>query len=216
MPFPRPSETTTMCCFPLPESYTSYVADVAVRTAVDHILANQLVEIPEALVWNQLPDFHAAVLAAHQVRCDYPSTLQGLWDAVWQRAIDKAPIVQELEPWSIADTANWYQVRFDAMSLWQNGVFARAYTRQDSYIGLGVSLGIRDARLTFWFGDEDDQDLASDLLPQDDWNPEPEDYGYCSKAGLAPIREDSEPPKRCVPLTGLNAAAARALAAIAG
>lgn len=205
-----------MCCFPLPESYASYVADLAVRTAVDHILGNQLLQVPEILDWNELPGLHAADLAAHQVRCDYASALQGLWEAVWQTAIDKAPIRQELEAWSIADTANWYGVGFDSMSLWQNAVFARAYTREDSHIGLGVSLDIREARLTFWFGDEDDQDLAAGLLPQDEWDPEPGDYGHWSMAGLAPIREGSDPLKRCVPLTGLNAAAARALAAIAG
>lgn len=196
--------------FPLPESYASYVADPAVRTAVDHILDSKSLKVPETLDWNELPDFHAATLAAHQVRCDYASALQGLWDAVWQRAVDKAPIGQELEAWSITDTASWYGVGFDAVSLWQNGIFGRAYTRRDSYIGLGVSLDLREAQLIFWFGNQNDEDLAADLLSQDDWDSEMGDYGYQSRRGLAPIGDG------CVPLKRLNAAAAQALAAITG
>ena len=156
------------------------------------------------LGWDQLPDFHAAVLAAHQVRCDYASAVQGLWDAVWERVVS-----EDLEAWSIAEAAHWYGLGFDAKSLWQNEVFARAYTRGDSWIGLGVCLDLREVRLCLWFGNEKDEDLAAGLLSQDDWDPElDEDYGYWSKKDLARIEGG------CVPLKRLKTAAAGALLAI--
>ena len=168
--------------FALPESYASYVAEPAVRTAVDHILGSRSLEVPEGLDWGQLPDFHSAVLGAHQVRCDYASALQSFWDAVWGKAIDEAGIGKDLEAWSIPDTAAWYGLGFDAISLWQESVFARAYTRDDSRIGLGVSLDLREAWLCLWFGNENDEDLTAGLLSQDDWNPELDEYyGYWSK-----------------------------------
>lgn len=194
----------------LPESYASYVAEPAVQTAVDHILGSKSLEIPEGLDWGQLPDFHAAVLAAHQVRCDYASAVQGLWDTVWQRAIDEAGIGKDLEAWSISDTATWYGLRFDAESLFWNDVFARTYTREISYIGLGVSLDLHEARLIFWFGTENNDDLAADHWPQDGWDAEIWDHGYRSQKGLARIEEG------CVPLKRLKAAAACALAVITG
>ncbi len=197
--------------FALPESYASYVADPAVRTAVDHILGSKSLEVPETLDWEQLPDFHAAVLAAHQVRCEYASALQGLWDAVWGKAIDEAGIGEDLEAYSIADMAHSLGLGLDAVSLWDPGVFSRAYTRGDSYIGLSVDLNLREAHLLLWFVNENDEDLAAGLLSQDDWNPElNETYGHWSREGLARIGAGS------VPLERLNAAAARALSAITG
>ena len=197
--------------FALPESYASYVADPAVRTAVDHILGSKSLEVPETLDWDQLPDFHAAVLAAHQVRCEYVAALQDLWDAVWGKAIHEAGIGEDLEAWSIAETARWYGLGFDAISLFRDGVFGRAYTKGESIVGLGVNLDVRDVWLCLWFWNEDNGDLALDLLPSDDWNSElDETYGYWSKTGLARIDAGG------VPLERLNAAAARALAAITG
>lgn len=200
--------------FALPESYASYVAEPAVRTAVDHILDSKSLEVPEGLDWDRLQDFHAAVLAAHQVRCDYASAVQGLWDAVWGKAIDEAGTGKDLAAWSIADTVGWYGVGFDAISLWQAWVFARAYTRRDSRIGLGVSLNFHEAQLTLLFESEaDDKDLAAGLPLKDDWNPEQnetEGYGYWSRTGLAPIGDGE------VPLERLKVAAAGVLAAIAG
>ena len=196
--------------FALPESYASYVAEPAVRTAVEHILGSKSLDVPETLEWNQLPDFHAAVLAAHQVRCDYASALQGLWDVVWQRAVDEAGIGEDLEAWSITDMAS-LGFGFDAKSLWDSGIFIRGYAREGCYIGLGVSLGLREARLNLWFGNENDQDRAAGFLSQDDWDPElDEAYGYWSRQGLARIEAGG------VALERLNAAAARALAAVTG
>ncbi len=202
--------------FALPDSYASYVADPAVRTAVEHILDSRSLKVPDELDWDRLPDFHAAVLAAHQVRCDYASALQGLWDAVWQRAIDETGIGEGLQAWSIADTAGWFGVRFDAEFLFRENVFARVYTKGDFHIDLGVSLGpgldLRETHLTFWFGDENNKDLAAELLPRDEWDSLDPDagYGYWSRRGLA--RMDAGE----VPLERLNAAAARALSAISG
>lgn len=198
--------------FALPESYASYVADPAVRTAVEHILGSKSLEVPDTLDWEQLPDFHAAVLAAHQVRCDYASAIQGLWDAVWGKAIDEAGIGRDLEADSIAETAPWYGVGFDAEALFRERVFARRHTRGNSYIGLGVNLDLREAQLIFSLVNENDEDLAADLLSRDEWEPEQNEkgYGYWSTRGLAPIRDGG------VPLERLNAAAARALSAITG
>ena len=197
--------------FALPESYASYVTDPAVRTAVDHILVSKSLKVPETLDWDQLPDFHAAVLGAHQVRCDYASAIQGLWDAVWGKAIDEAGIGEDLEACSIADMAS-YGYGFDAVSLWQGpGVFARGYTRGDSYIGLGVNLNLREARLIFWYGNKNnDDDLAAGLLSQDDWDPEMGDEGYQTRKGMARIEANG------VALERLNRAAAGALAVITG
>ena len=202
-------------CFVLPDSYASYVAEPAVRTAVDNILGSRSLKVPDGLDWGQLPDFHAAVLAAHQVRCEYATALQGLWDAVWGKAIDEAGIGEDLTAWSITDTVGWYEVGFDAISLWQEKVFARAYKRRDSCIGLGVSLGLHghEAQLTLLFENEAGKDLAAGLPLKDDWNPEQDEtygYGYWSRTGLAPIGDGE------VPLERLKVAAAGALAAITG
>lgn len=193
----------------LPESYASYVADPAVRTAVDHILTSKLLEVPEGLDWSQLPDFHAAVLAAHQIRCEYATAVQRLWDAVWQTAIDEAGIGENLEALSIAKTAELY-AGVDAVSLFRDGAFTRGYVRGDSRIYLGVSLDLREAWLIFWVGNANYDDLTADLLSQNDWSPEPDEWGYWSKKDLARIEGS------CVPLKRLKAAAAGALAAIIG
>ena len=63
----------------LPESYRAYCKDTAIRSAVDHILKREKkLEVPPDLEWCRLPDFNAAVLAAHQVRCDFATALHGL------------------------------------------------------------------------------------------------------------------------------------------
>ena len=77
-----------MTNFTLPESYCAYLEDAAVRSAIDHILDGKKLEVPADLEWDRLPDFHAAVLAAHQVRCDYANALHGLWSKVWQPALE--------------------------------------------------------------------------------------------------------------------------------
>ena len=199
--------------FCLPESYASYVAEPAVMTAVEHILGRKSLKVPETLDWDQLPDFHAAVLAAHQVRCEFATALQGLWGAVWGKAIEEAGIGEDLAAWSITGTVGWYGVGFDAVSLFEQGVFARAYTRRDSRIGLGFSLDLHEAQLTLLFESEAGKDLAAGLLLKDDWNPEQDEtagYGYWSRTGLAPIGDGE------VPLERLQAAAVGALAAISG
>ena len=195
--------------FTLPESYASYVADPAISTAVDHILESESLEVPDVLEWNQLPDFHAAVLAAHQVSCEYASALQRLWDEVWGRAIDEAPIGQELEARSITDTAERNKLEFNARSLWENEVFVRTYTRGDFSIDLGIKLSRSYARLMFWFGDDGNENGADNFLPEDDWDlDEQTDYGCESRRDLARINAGG------IPLERLNEAAARALAAI--
>ena len=96
------------------------------------------------------------------------------------------------------------------IALRQQGVFGRGYTRGGFlHRYLGVSLQKeREARLIFWFGNANDDDLTADLLSQDDWHPESDEYGYWSKKDLARIEAG------CVPLKRLKSAAASALAVI--
>ncbi len=89
----------------------------------------------------------------------------------------------------------------------ESGIFARAYTRGDSWVGLGVGLALDEARLTFWFENKDGEDRAAGLLSQDDWDPDLDDnYGYWSRKGLARIEEG------CVPLERLHPGSVGALA----
>ena len=195
----------------LPESYSAYVADAAVRTAVDHILDRGTIEVPETLGWNQLPDLHTADLGAHQVRCKYASALLCLWNAVWQRALDQFDSCQDIEPLSIYETQQWYGLSFDPTSLWDDSVFARGYRIARFKMGLGVTLDVRQARLCLWFGSEDDHDRVDNRLSPDDWDPDFDDtFGYWTTKDMARIADGH------VELDRLNSVADRALAAIRG
>ena len=57
--------------FKIPESYLAYCTDRAVKLAVEHILEYETPGVPADLEWNDLPEFHRAVLSAHQVRCEF-------------------------------------------------------------------------------------------------------------------------------------------------
>ena len=87
--------------FEIPESYRAYCTDVAVRTAVDHILSSSDrrsgLALPADIDWKDLPAFHRALLLAHQVRCEYPVLLIRLWNAVWQPALDERDVGRNLE-----------------------------------------------------------------------------------------------------------------------
>ena len=195
----------------LPESYSAYVADAAVRTAVDHILDRGTIEVPETLDWNQLPDLHTADLGAHQVRCEYASALLCLWNAVWRRALDQFDSCQDLEPLSISETQQWYEFSFDPKSLWHNGAFARGYRIAGFKMGLGVSLDVHEARLCLWFGNEDDDDCVARRLSRRDWDPDFDDtFGYWTTKDMARIAGGH------VELDRFNSVADRALAAIRG
>ena len=198
--------------FSLPASYSAYATRQEVRAAVDHILNSKHLHVPHDLDWNQLPDFHAAVLAAHQVRCDYASALCGLWDEVWQKALNSSDL--ELAPLSIAETQEWSGFALDTQSVWASKWLCRNFRKKDFYICLGVWLEIKEARLGLWFGDEEGTSETPSLLSAmtGDWSCELEDQGdefFYTRAGVARLCGDRVELDR--ELDRLNFVARRAL-----
>ena len=125
--------------FTLPPSFRSYCKDRAVRSAVDHILdCGKKLKVPADLEWDRLPDFHAAVLAAHQVRCDYATALHGLWNEVWQPALDDCGFADSLEPLSLNEAQEYSDYPGDAYSLWAEELLERVYDKDGRKLGLGV------------------------------------------------------------------------------
>ena len=103
--------------FEQPESYRAYCTDVAVRAAVDHILASSDrrsgLALPADIDWKDLPAFHRAVLSAHQVRCEYAVRLVRLWDSVWQPALGKCDFGKRLTPWTVSEAEEWHEQALD-------------------------------------------------------------------------------------------------------
>ena len=194
--------------FPLPPSYGAYCKDRAVRSAVDHILDAKKLEVPADLGWGRLPDFHAAVLAAHQVRCDFATALHGLWKAVWPPALDDCGFADSLEPLSLHKQQELLDYPCDTYSLWVPGFLERVYDRGDHRIGLGVFVDNEQAWLAVWHVDEHGKDQTAEMSLGDDWAPEldGDEYRY-SHDELARFSNDG----CCIPLDPLNRAARRAL-----
>ena len=116
-----------MTNFPLPETYCAYCKDTAVQSAVDHILnRGKKLDVPPDLEWCRLPDLHAAVLGAHQVRCDFAIALHGLWIKVWQHALDHCGFMDSLEPQSLYEQQQEDDAySCDTYSLWDSGILER-------------------------------------------------------------------------------------------
>ena len=199
-----------MTNFTLPESYCVYCKDAAVQSAVDHILYARNLEVPADLEWRRLPDFHAAVLGAHQVRCDYATALHGLWIKVWQHALDDCGFVARLAPRRFQQQQQELSAfPCDTYSLW-DGALERVYDAGDHKIGLGVYVDTKQAGLAIWLFDGNDEDLTAGLEPGEDWQPElNEGYRYTLDE-LARFSNDG----CCIPLDPLNQAASRALQSI--
>ena len=199
--------------FSLPESFAAYVSQRDVKAAVDHILNSKSLEVPADLDWEHLPDFHAAVLAAYQVRSDYATALHQLWNEVWQPILDSSDI--EIQALSIAETQEWSSTHADTGNAWKDEEFYRSFRKNSFLIILGVGLHSNEARLYLWLGDEQGENSKAEELSlptseASDWYLEGEgsdEWGYTSE-GLAPIRN------RCVELDRLRAAAKRAVAKI--
>ena len=180
--------------FSLPESFTAYATQKDVRTAVDHILGRKSLEVPADLDWNQLPDYHVAVLAAYQVRSDYASTLHRLWNQVWQPALFSSDL--NFQALSIVEAHEKFGETYtDTMSLWDSGEFWR-YFRINSFLLMsGISLSTSEAQLWLWLGDESSENNNTEQLLQSisDWYLEDEEesdalYGYTRKK-LAPVTD---------------------------
>ena len=162
--------------FTLPPSFRSYCKDRAVRSAVDHILdCGKKLKVPADLEWDRLPDFHAAVVAAHQVRCDYATALHGLWNEVWQPALDDCGFADSPEPLSLNEAQEYSDYPGDAYSLWDYELLERVCDKDGRKLGLGVTADLKQARLTIWLLDLDEEgmDLATWLAQGGDWDSEP-------------------------------------------
>lgn len=202
-----------MTNFTLPESYCAYCKDAAVRSAVEHILSRgKKLDVPPALEWCRLPDFHAAVLAAHQVRCDYATALHGLWIEVWQHALNQCDFANSLEPWSLHEQPELSNHPCDTYSLWDPGILERVYDAGDHKIGLSVCID-KQAWLAIWLLDGQGKDLTANLALGKDWVPELDKKGYLwSRDKLSQLSNDG----CCIPLKPLNRAAKKALEQIGG
>ena len=199
--------------FELPESYRAYCSDVAVRTAVDHILSSsdrgKGLVLPSDIDWKDLPAFHRAVLSAHQVRCEYAVHLIELWNAVWQPAL-KCHFGKDRQPWTVADAEKWYEQKtFDTNTVWNNGWFGRGFDVDGT--NFRVAPGVCDDCERVWlsvsFWEVDGTDRTSEESFGDDW--QIEDGCAWTKKGLAPIRDDGT-----IDLAPLHKAANDALSAI--
>ena len=199
----------------VPESYRAYCKDRAVREAVDHLNANSL-HVPADLEWDDLPNFHRAVLAAHQVRCEYAIFAHELWNAVWKPALDACAIGKKLMPRTIAETEEQCNQKLDTNTLWSTEWFGQTLDVADTNLvlcpGVGISaialdkvllhISLRDA--------EDNVDRITGLDLGADWRSEDVEDGWAkSRKELAPIADDGS-----IDLDALRKAAADALAAI--
>lgn len=198
-----------MTNFTLPESYRAYCKERAVQSAVDHVLnCGEKLAVPADLEWDRLPDFHAAVLAAHQVRCDYATALHGLWKAVWRPALDDCGFADVLEPLSFNEHPDYSDYPCDTYSLWEEDLLERVYDKDGHKLGLGVENDGKQARLTIWLLDGKGKGRADELPLGSDWDSEPDEEGYLyTREKLARFSNDG----CCIPLEPLNRAVQRAL-----
>ena len=139
--------------------------------SVDHILnRGKKLDVPPDLEWCRLPDLHAAVLGAHQVRCDFAIALHGLWIKVWQHALDHCGFADSLEPQSLYERQQeGYAYPCDTYSLWDSGILERVYDAGDHKIGLGVCVATKQVWLAIWLLDGQESDLTVNLTLGDDW-----------------------------------------------
>ena len=170
----------------VPESYRTYCADHVVRTAVDHILNSKKLGVPADLEWNHLPDFHRAVLSAHQVRCEYAIFLHELWNAVWQPVVNG----RGFTPKTVADTQTWWGEDLDTYSIWDGGRFFRVYdiASTNYEFSLGTFAGTERVQVSLYLWDSENGVAHTSKLGLGEcWPPdEDENYAWSSKE-LAPI-----------------------------
>lgn len=207
--------------FEIPLSYAAYDAKKDVRTAVDHILDVESLEVPCDLRWDQLPDFYTAVLAAQQVRCDYATSLHRLWNETWQEALDSSGTQYECLLVTEAKKIFSYDVSYDPCTVWENSLIYRYVRMSGLVIELGVSLN-SEAVLWLWVGDEnvnENIDALEAMIDVTDWVPEPEiddeTYFGRTKKGIAKIKYNEQERMGEIELGPLIAAAKGALEKLA-
>ena len=182
--------------FELPESYRAYCSDAAVRTAVDHILSadsKKPLALPSEIEWNDLPAFHRAVLSAHQVRCEFAVSLIDLWDAVWQRALDRWEFHSHLAPSTVAEAEGWRPQKLDTYAVWNPGHFFKLFNIDETslQLGLGALIELERVRLSLSLYGKDETEYTTGLEIGDGWPKQylEDDIAWTCKS-LAPIRDD--------------------------
>ena len=201
--------------FELPESYRAYCGDVAVRTAVDHILSADSktpLALPADIEWKDLPAFHRAVLSAHQVRCEYAVFLIELWDAVWQRALDRWEFQSNLVRSTVADAAEWWPQKLDTNTVWDEGHFFLQFNigETNPQLGLGAYIEIDRVRLSLSLVGKDKTEYTTELDLGDAWPKQDlEDEIAWTSEDLAPIQDEGT-----IDLDLVRKAAEDALAAV--
>lgn len=183
-------------CFELPESYRAYCSDVAVRTAVDHILSADSgapLTLPADIEWKELPAFHRAVLSAHQVRCEFAMSLIELWDAVWKPALDEWELGGDLQPLSVADAQHWHGTKLDTNTVWDEGWFGRGFEIGCTSLLLlpAVVVDTEQVQLLLCLWGKDDTDQTTGLDLGNDWPEQCIEEGTArTRKSLAPIQDN--------------------------
>ena len=177
--------------FTIPESYLAYCTNREVRTAVDHILESKTPGVPADLEWNDLPEFHSAVLSAHQVRCKFAIFLHELWNEVWQPVVDE----RKFNPRTVADTQRLWKRNFNigTYTIWTQKFFARVFDIDDTMyvLELGTRADTQNVGLSLYLWNNNDNNIYTTKLDLGDlWSHKNfvnvGVYAYSSKK-LAPI-----------------------------
>lgn len=187
--------------FRLPESYASYITDLTIRTAVDHLL-DEKEPIPSDMEWHELNDLQKSEFAAFQVRCDYAVFLHDVWQSVWSGVCDRISSKIRLNRLSIGDSHNHLlkhygrkQVEYRPRGLWNSQEFAQIFDlgTTGKVIEMWVVTYNHDqVQLSVVLLDQVGNDITNDLKLGTDWTDEEIDDGYVyTKSGLAFFDENS-------------------------
>ena len=202
--------------FKLPESQQAYFSDTAVYTAVQHIFSpegsKKRLALPPDIEWEELRAFHRAVLAAHQIRCEFAILLADLWDANWQPALNECGYRTDIKPLSVGNSE--IGRKLDTYTLWNESRLYRVFDVGEKFeMDTGVWVDEKEIKLrfSFWGGDNKNRTTCLDL--GDDWLQEEignaGDVEAYTRRNLARIRDNGT-----IDLSRLRASAAFALASV--
>ena len=204
--------------FEIPESYRAYCTDVAVQTAVEHILSSadsrRGIALPANIDWKDLPGLHRALLSAHQVRCEYAVHLICLWNTVWGPVLNESDFGWNLEPWTVDAAQEWNAQALDTHTIWNESWFARGFdivgTNFQLSPGICDDVGRIHLSFSFW-GRDDNTDHTTGKNFGDDWPKQRNENGTAlTTEGLAVIHQDDG----TLDVDPLRRAAADALVAV--
>lgn len=191
----------------MPESVHVYMTDRVAQTAVDTLLEGEKRPPDDDLGWDGLSDFHRAVLAAHQVRCEYAIHLSDLWDEIWKPRFegDDGP---RFTRQSITEAEAWCDQSFTPFGIWEAGWFGATFAQIGKPRTLCVGLYLEDAKsgvqLSAQLHGERDRELLRAEALGELW--EEDDTVMLTASGLVPIGE-----QRSINLERLRDAAKAAL-----